>query len=59
MHGLERVAEFVGAGWLLFNMLGVVFVTVGVARQYARVAAERREESTGDVAFDPALSLTE
>ena len=59
MHGLERVAEFVVAGWLLLNTLSIALVAVGVARQYARVAPERREEPAHDVAFDHALSLSE
>lgn len=59
VHGIERVTEVVIAGWLLFNMLGVLLVTVGLARQYARVALARRDEPTGDVAFDQALPLTE
>jgi hypothetical protein len=59
VHGFERVAEVVVAGWLLFNTLGVVLVSVGVARQYARMALERREELTAEVVFDQALPLTE
>jgi hypothetical protein len=59
VHGIERVTEVVIAGWLLFNMLGVLLVTVGLARQYARAAMTRRDEPTRDVAFDQALSLTE
>ncbi|HEX3660592.1 MAG TPA: hypothetical protein VHU89_04140 [Acidobacteriaceae bacterium] len=58
MHGFERVAEIVLAGWLLFNTLGVVLVSVGVARRYARVALERDEQAR-EVAFDQALPLTE
>ena len=59
MYGFERIAEVVLAGWLLFNTLGMALVAVGVARQYARVALERRDESAHEVAFDQALPLTE
>ncbi|MGA8532110.1 MAG: hypothetical protein WB622_20465 [Acidobacteriaceae bacterium] len=59
MHGIERVTEVVIAGWLLFNMLGVLLVTVGLARQFARATLAQRDEPTRDVAFDQALSLTE
>ena len=41
VHGFERVTEFVVAGWLLFNMLGIALVAAGVARQYARAGLER------------------
>ncbi|HEY1810636.1 MAG TPA: hypothetical protein VGG42_18895 [Acidobacteriaceae bacterium] len=41
------------------NSLSIALVAVGVARQYARVALERREEPVHEVAFDRALSLTE
>jgi hypothetical protein len=56
---LEHVAEVGIAGWLLVNMLGVVLVSVGVARRYARAAMDRHEEPTREVPFDPALTLTE
>lgn len=59
MHGFERIAEVVIAGWLLFNGLGMALVAVGVARQYARVALERHEEPARDMPFDSALPLTE
>ncbi len=59
MHGLERIAEFVVAGWLLINTLGMALVGVGVARRYARAALERPQEPAADVGFDAALTLTE
>lgn len=59
MHGFERIAEVVFAGWLLFNTLGMALVGVGVARRYARAAMERRDETAREVAFDQALTLTE
>lgn len=40
-------------------MLGVLLVTVGLARQFARATLAQRDEPTRDVAFDQALSLTE
>lgn len=40
-------------------MLGVVLVSVGLARQYARAALAHREEQAAEIAFDPALTLTE
>lgn len=59
MQDFERVAEVVIAGWLLFNMLGVVLISVGVARRYARAAVMQREREDPEVVFDHALSLTE
>jgi hypothetical protein len=59
VHWFERVTEVVLAGWLLINMLGVVLVSVGLARQYARAALAHREEQAAEIAFDPALTLTE
>ena len=59
VHGFERVAEVVIAGWLLFNTLSMALVAVGVARQYARVSLERRTEQAREVVFDQALTLTE
>lgn len=59
VHGLERVAEFVVAGWLLINTLGMALVAVGVSRRYAQAALERREDPSADVVFDSALTLTE
>jgi hypothetical protein len=58
VHEFEHVTEVILAGWLLFNTLGVVLVCVGVARQYARLALERREKA-GEVVFDQALTFTE
>lgn len=59
MHWFERVTEVVLVGWLLINMLGVVLVSVGLARQYARAALARHEEQTREVVFDQALTFTE
>jgi hypothetical protein len=59
VHDFEHVAEVVLACWLLINILGVALVATGLARQYARAAQERREEQAGEVAFDPALTVTE
>lgn len=59
MHEFERFAEVVIAGWMLFNLLGVVLVSIGLVRQYARLNVGRREEPAREVAFDSALPLTE
>jgi hypothetical protein len=59
VHGLERLAEFAVAGWLMINTLGMALVTLGVARRYIRTVLERRQEAAREVVFDPALTLTE
>lgn len=59
MHGFERFAEVVIAGWLIFNTLAVALVAIGVVRRYAQIAMERRDEPAREVAFDRALTLTE
>lgn len=59
MHGFERFAEVVFAGWLFFNALAIVLVAAGVARRYAQLTAERCDEPAREVAFDPVLTLTE
>jgi hypothetical protein len=54
VHGIERIAEVVVAGWLLINTMGMALVAAGVARQYARAALQRRDEQAVEVVFDQA-----
>ncbi len=59
MHGLERVTEFVVAGWLLLNTLGIVLVQWGWRGNMPAWAWSGARSQAGEVVFDQALTLTE